>query len=228
MMICICSQFCKGFAYGNKDDMCNKDLFVYSRLHCWTSQSPSSRHAFIDGFSMIFHYKPSLLGTTIYENLHIVDRKNHLCDGQTHMWKDDPSASYRSTTSSCSWGGTEKTGMGVFFKTQMLHVWNIYTHLPQQWPKCRSIFQTWSIWGRENYRNSSDHHVDVLFPSVHWFIEGFETTPLTTGKWWYMVDQTGPLIFTKRTLLDHHVRNIWHISRWKILLMADGPLIHHT
>ena len=102
MMICICSQFCKGFAYGNKDDMCNKDLFVYSRLHCWTSQSPSSRHAFIDGFSMIFHYKPSLLGTTIYENLHIVDRKNHLCDGQTHMWKDDPSASYRSTTSSCS------------------------------------------------------------------------------------------------------------------------------
>ena len=22
-------------------------------------------------------------------------------------------------------------------KSQMLHVWNIYLHLPQKWPKCR-------------------------------------------------------------------------------------------
>ena len=25
--------------------------------------------------------------------------------------------------------------------------------------------------------------MDVLFPSVGWLIEGFEQTPLTTGKW---------------------------------------------
>jgi hypothetical protein len=30
--------------------------------------------------------------------------------------------------------------------SQMLHVWNIYLHLPQKLPKCRKIFHTWSIW----------------------------------------------------------------------------------
>ena len=42
--------------------------------------------------------------------------------------------------------------------------------------------------------------IDVLFPLVGWLIEGFEETPLTIGKWWSMVYQTGPSIFTKRTL----------------------------
>ena len=31
-------------------------------------------------------------------------------------------------------------------KSQMLHVWNIYLHLTQSWPKRREIFHTWSIW----------------------------------------------------------------------------------
>ena len=39
-------------------------------------------------------------------------------------------------------------------------------------------------------------------------IEGFEETPLTTGKWWWMVYQTGPSIFTKRTLLMVWLMNI--------------------
>ena len=27
--------------------------------------------------------------------------------------------------------------LGMFIHTHMLHVWNIYQHLPYKWPKCR-------------------------------------------------------------------------------------------
>ena len=39
-----------------------------------------------------------------------------------------------------------KCGMCKQHTSQMLHVWNIYLHLPPKWPKCRQIFHTWSIW----------------------------------------------------------------------------------
>ena len=32
------------------------------------------------------------------------------------------------------------------FISHMVHVRNIYLHLHHKWPKCRSIYYTWSIW----------------------------------------------------------------------------------
>ena len=37
--------------------------------------------------------------------------------------------------------------MKSFVRTQIIHVWYIYLHLPHKWPKCRQIFHTWMIWG---------------------------------------------------------------------------------
>ena len=57
--------------------------------------------------------------------------------------------------------------------------------------------------------------IDVLLPLVGWLIEGVEETPLTTGKWWYMVHQTGPSIFTKRTFLNGILRHEWdNTGKW--------------
>ena len=40
----------------------------------------------------------------------------------------------------------QKTCVYIYmYISQMLHVWNIYLHLPQKLPKCR-WFHTWSIW----------------------------------------------------------------------------------
>ena len=38
----------------------------------------------------------------------------------------------------------------IYVISQMLHVYNIYLHLPQKWPKCRYTFHTWSIWAIES------------------------------------------------------------------------------
>ena len=40
--------------------------------------------------------------------------------------------------------------------SQMLHVWNIYLHLPPKWSKCRYIFHTWSIWVLIDIYQASD------------------------------------------------------------------------
>ena len=34
----------------------------------------------------------------------------------------------------------------IYIKSKMLDVWNIYRNSPKNWPKCRLIFHTWSIW----------------------------------------------------------------------------------
>ena len=44
--------------------------------------------------------------------------------------------------------------------------------------------------------------IDVLFPLVCWLIEGLVYPFNNRFLWWYVVYQTGPSIFTKRTLLQ--------------------------
>ena len=72
----------------------------------------------------------------------------------------------------------------------------------QKWTKWEHITQTPDIQEQDHSRNppleefqwgSTENNcddyltlaiIDVLFPLVGWFIEGFEQPPLTTGKWW--------------------------------------------
>ena len=67
---------------------------------------------------------------------------------------------------------------------------SVETKPPKQMPK------SWKDGGNIEKKNTLGFHgfniflrfqlkkdMDVLFPSVGWLIEGFEQTPLTTGKW---------------------------------------------
>ena len=66
----------------------------------------------------------------------------------------------------------------------------------------RNAFCEAKIFIKVTHSPAAEGIIDVLFPLVGWLIEGFEEAPLTTSKWWQMVYQTGPSIFTKRTLLE--------------------------
>jgi hypothetical protein len=44
----------------------------------------------------------------------------------------------------------------------MLHVLNIYQHLPHKSPKCRLIYYTWRIWERHEQKQHAPHSENFI------------------------------------------------------------------